>query len=175
MSTSNCSCITVSIKSASFWSRICQGRHFECESVGHRLCPGSDRPGPGVGISYANRSIMCCVSVPGGDLPGPRVRWVGGSYVHRFGLAPPRGPSRRGCPGSGVSTSAPTAPVTIGISFGTNSGPGSDPRGRQKFTSVSVVPLSTGPFSVPTTLSSPSSSNFWSSNFWSNPTTYNFY
>ena len=55
------------------WSRICRGRHFECEPVNYQLCPGSDRPGPGV-------------------------RWIGSSYVGRFGLATPRGLSRRGCP-----------------------------------------------------------------------------
>ena len=70
------------------------------------LAPGSDRPGPGVGgigISYENRLITGCVPVPGSDLPGPGVLWVGSSCVHRFGLAPLRGPSRRDCPGSGVS------------------------------------------------------------------------
>ena len=55
------------------WSQICRGRHFECEPVNYQLCPGSDRPGPGV-------------------------RWIGSSYVGRFGLATPRCLSRRGCP-----------------------------------------------------------------------------
>ena len=139
--------------------------------------PGSCLPGPGyvgVGISNANRSVTGCpgyVGVgigywlyPGTNRPGPGVGWIGNSYLVRFGLAPLRDPSRRVCPGSGVTASAPTAPVTIGISFGTRSGHGSDPRGRQKFTSVSAVPSSTGPSPVPTTLSSPSDCSrlfFW--------------
>ena len=109
-------------------SRSRQGRQFIYEPVGHRLCPGTRQRlawsrSRRVGILYANRSVTGCVPVPGSVLPGPGVFWVGSSYMHRFGLALPRGPSRRGCPASGVSASAPTAPGTIGISFGTNSSP----------------------------------------------------
>ena len=85
------------------WSRgICRGQHFKCEPVIYQLCPDSDRPGPGVGrvsILYANRSVTGCVPAPGSNLPGPGVRWIGSSYVGHFGLTPPTGPSRRGCPG----------------------------------------------------------------------------
>ena len=114
--------------------------------TGRVPAPGSNRPGPGVGgicisygSSYVNWSVTGCVPAPGSILPGPGVCGVSNSDVGRFGLAPPRGWSRRGCLGSRASASAPTAPATNGISFSTPSSAGSDPRGRRKFTSVSAV------------------------------------
>ena len=53
----------------------------------------------------------------------------------RFGLAPPKDPNRLVCPGSRLSTSAPTAPVMIGLSSGIRL----VPRGGRKSTLVSAV------------------------------------
>ena len=134
--------------------------------------PGGGLPGARyvrVCISNVNRSVTGCVPAPGSDQPGPGVGGVGSSYVGHFGLAPPRGPSRRGCPGSGVS---PTAPMMIGISFCTPPIPdqinevGENspqfPRSRDQLGHLQFplyyLPRRTVPDS--------------SSNFWSNPTTF---
>ena len=125
--------------------------------------PGSDLPGPGyvgVGISNVNQSVTSCVAAPGNDLPGPR-----GLLDRRFYL------------GSSVSASAPTAPVTFGISFDTRSCPGSDPQGRRnssQFPRFRRQPghLQSPPHYLPRRTVPDSSSSFYSSNFWYDPTTF---
>ena len=69
----------------------------------------------GVGISNANRSVTDGVPPSGSGLHDPGVCWIGNPNLARFSLAPLRGPSRRVCPGSLVSASAPTAsgPVPV--------------------------------------------------------------
>ena len=114
-----------------------------------------------------NRSVTGCVPAPGSDLSGPRLV---GPATHTRAVSvwsrPARGPSRRDCPGSGVSASAPTAAMTISISFCTPSCLRSDPRGSQS----GHLPFP--PYYLPCLTVPDSSSNFWSSNFWSNPTTF---
>ena len=132
------------------WSRSWWDQHFICEPVGHRLCPGT-RQRPAWSRSSRGRQLM----------HGPL----------RFG--PATGPSRRGCPGSGVSASAPTAPVTIIISFCTPSGPGSDPRARRKYSpQFPRFRRQPGKLLFPPCYLPHRTVPDSSSNFWCNPTTF---
>ena len=77
-----------------------------------------------------NRSVTDfpgCVPAPGGGLCSPGVRRIGNPSLGRFGLAPPRDPSRRVRPGSRSSASALTAPVIIGLSPGQTHEAGENP------------------------------------------------
>ena len=110
---------------------------------------------------------------PCGGLCGPRVCGIGNPSLGRFGLAPHRDPSRLVHPGSRSSDSAPTAPVTIGLSSGTQSYPRG---GRAKIHLSFHGSSSTGTISVSTTPSSPSDCTwliFWLLffNLWSTTTT----
>ena len=102
---------------------------------GGLLCTGVGR----VDSSYMKRLVTGCVPVLGGCLLCTDVGRVCISYMDRFGLAQLRDAIRRCCPGSGVSASALTVPGSIGVARGTNSGAGSEPRGRQMITSGSAV------------------------------------
>ena len=123
------------------WSRICRGRQFECKPVGYQLCPSAQervRPGPGVGVLEFRMR-------PGWSLPVSR---VGSPYVGRFGLAPPRGP---------IKFVRLHADSSLNYEYILQHQLRSWIRPtRQRFTSVSAVPLSTEPSSVFTTLLSPS-------------------
>ena len=161
-------------------SRSWQGWQFIYKLVGHRLCPGTQQHPHGagyvgVGISNANQLVTSCVPAPGSDQPGPGVCGVSNSYVGCFGLAPPRDPCRRGCPRSGVSASASTAPVTIGISFCTPLVPEQTYEAGEHSSQFPRFRRQPGhllfpPYYLPRRTVSDSSSYFWSSNFWSKHT-----
>ena len=78
--------------------------------------------------------------VAGLDCPrGPGVWGISAPYLARFGLALPGGSSRRCSPRPGLTTSRPTAPGGIGISFGVWSGSMPASKDRRNSISVSAV------------------------------------